>query len=576
MTIRYRYIKVLAMALLLGMASCGSDFLEQKPQGKLTDDQLNNTKGVEWLLTGAYALMNGNRDGTWGNYAAAPSQWVFGDLAGGDAHKGSEAGDQATLFDIERHTAIPVNEHLSAMWNNYYEGINRCNTTLRQLKLLQEGEGETFTEERATEIEAEAKMLRGHYYFFLWRVFKNIPYIDETVSTADAAQTPNDVDVLPFIEADFRFAADHLTNTPPNGDEGRVDGIAAKAYLGKLYLYQKKYEEALVLFKDVIADRPELETLPFLDNFNINTENGPEAIFSAQHAISPDGSGDNGNVGDMLSGLYGSAPVNCCGFFNPSFDLVNAFRVTEEGLPMLDGAFRNDPYVSDFGLTGDAQKNYEVDQSLAIDPRLDYTVGRRGVPYHDWGIMPGNDWMRDPAYHGPFVSYKRLLDQADFAGNTQSGGVYYVTGLDVIIIRLADVYLMAAECATETGDLPYARTLVNNVRKRADNLPRKQINGSDAAAYSVQPYPESAFGSKEDALKAIRFERRLELALEGHRFFDLVRWGIAREELESYSAFEGSLIGIYGGLSFSENDTVFPIPQDQIDRSGGALKQNPN
>ena len=564
------------MATVLLQGSCSSDFLEQNPQGKLADQQLNNPKAVEWLLTGAYGLMNGNRDGTWGNYAAAPSQWVFGDLAGGDAHKGSEAGDQATLSDIERHSAIPVNEHLSVMWNNYYEGINRCNTTLRQLKILQEGDGDTFSQARATEIEAEARMLRGHYYFFLWRVFKNIPYIDETVSAVDAAQTSNDVDVLPFIEADFRFAVDNLANTPPLGDIGRVNGIAAKAYLGKLYLYQHKYPEALVLFNDVIADRPDLETLPFLDNFNVNTENGPETIFSAQHAINPDGGGDNANVGDMLSGLYGTAPVNCCGFYNPSFDLVNAFRVTADGLPMLDGAFRTDPYVSDFGLTGNAQENYEVDQSLAIDPRLDYTVGRRGVPYHDWGVMPGNSWMRDPAYHGPFVSYKRLLDQADFAGNTQSGGVYYVTGLDVNIIRLADVYLMAAECAAEGGDLPTARTLVNKIRLRAQNLPTKEIDGSDAAAYNVQPYPESAFASKEDALTAIRFERRLELAWEGHRFFDLVRWGIAKEELESYSAFEGSLIAIYGGLTFTENNTIFPIPQDQIDRSGGNLQQNPN
>jgi len=571
-TMKIRYIIVVLAILVLG--SCDSDFLEQKPQGKLSDEQMNNTKAVEWLLTGAYGLMNGNRDGTWGNYAAAPSQWAFGDMAGGDAHKGSEAGDQATLFDIERHVAIPVNEHLSVMWNNYYEGINRCNTTLRQLKLVQESGGDIFTEQRATEIEAEAKMLRGHYYFFLWRVFKNIPYIDETVSTVEAAQTPNDVDVLPFIEADFKFAVDNLADTSPMNDVGRVNGIAAKAYLGKLYLYQKKFPEALALFNDVIAARPDIESLPFLDNFNINTENGPEAIFSAQHAINPDGGGDNANVGDMLSGLYGTAPANCCGFFNPSFDLVNSFRVTPDGLPMLDGSFRIDPYKSDFGLTGSEQQNYEVDQSLAIDPRLDYTVGRRGVPYHDWGIMPGNEWMRDPAYHGPFVAYKRMIDQADFPGNTQSGGTYYVTGLDVIIIRLADVYLMAAECAAETADLPYALTMVNKVRNRAANIPLKQIDGSDAAAYNVQPYPASAFGSKDDALNAIRFERRLELALEGHRFFDLVRWGIAKEELESYSAFEGSFIEIYGGLTFSEKNTIFPIPEDQIDRSGGNLKQN--
>ncbi len=568
-----RYYKYVAVVALLSLGACSEDFLNRNPQGQLTDDQVSNTKAVEWMLTGAYGLMNGNRDGTWGNYASAPSQWLFGEVAADNAHKGSELADQAVMFDIEMHNAISVNEHLSTMWNNYYEGITRCNATLRQLKVLQEsGSGGRFSDQRAAEIEAEARMLRGHYYFFLWRVFRNIPYVDETISTTDAARVPNNVDVLPMIEADFQFAVQNLSDAKPLGDAGRVDQIAAKAYLGKVYLYQKKYPEALVLFKEVIAARPNLETLPFQNNFDVNTENGPESIFAAQHAINPDGGGDNANVGDMLGGLYGSAPANCCGFFNPSFDLVNSFRVTSQGLPMLDGAFRTNPYKSDFGLSGAAKSNYAVDNTLAVDPRLDYTVGRRGVPYHDWGVMPGDGWLRDPAFGGPFVAYKHMIDQADFAGNTQSGGTNYVTSLNVNIIRLADVYLMAAECAAEAGDLAYALARVNNVRARAAKLPHKSVGGAPVAAYNVQPY--AAFTGKEHALDAIRFERRLELALEGHRFFDLVRWGIAKQVLEGYSTFEGSFIGAYGGLTFSEKNNYFPIPQDQIDRSGGALVQN--
>lgn len=565
--------KIVIAILLMGIfSSCGDDFLNRSPQGQLTDDQVNNMKGVEWTLTGAYGLMNGNRDGTWGAYGPAPSQWLFGEVAADNAHKGSELADQAVMFDIERHTAIPVNEHLSSMWNNYYEGIIRCNATLRSLQQVQSGSGDRFTDERASQIEAEARMLRGHYYFFLWRVFKNIPYIDETVSTTEAAQVPNNVDVLPKIEADFQFAIQNLTDEKPMGDVGRVDRIAAKSYLGKVYLYQKKYAEALTLFNEVIAAKPNLEGLPFLNNFNINTENGPEAIFTAQHAINPNGSGDNANVGDMLGGLYGSAPANCCGFFNPSIDLANSFRVTAAGLPMLDRSYRTNPYKSDFGLTGAAKTNYEVDRNLAVDTRLDYTIGRRGVPYKDWGVMPGDDWLRDPAFGGPFVAYKHMIDRADFPGNTQSGGVNYVTGLDVNIIRLADVYLMAAECAAETGDLAYALARVNNVRVRAANIPPKTVGGAAVAAYNIQPYP--AFPSKEYAMDAIRAERRIELALEGHRFFDLVRWGIAKETLESYSAFEGSIIAAYSGLTFSERNTYFPIPQEQIDRSGGSLVQN--
>lgn len=178
---------------VLFVSACGDSFLEQSPQGQLADEQINNTKGVEYLLTGAYGLMNGNISGSWGNYAAAPSQWLFGEVAADNAHKGSEPGDQATMLEIERHTPISVNGHLGTMWNNYYEGVIRCNSTLRALNKLQESgnSGEMFSAQRAKEIEAEAKMLRGHYYFFLWRVFKNIPYIDETLSTEEAANTPN-------------------------------------------------------------------------------------------------------------------------------------------------------------------------------------------------------------------------------------------------------------------------------------------------------------------------------------------------------------------------------------------------
>lgn len=575
MNTKYKIYKFFLLGILLIFSACSDSFLQQSPQGQLADDQINNTKGVEYLLIGAYGLMNGNPSGTWGNYAAAPSQWLFGEVAADNAHKGSEPGDQATMLEIERHAPISVNEHLEVMWNNYYEGVIRCNSTLRALKRLQESgnEREMFTEARATEIEAEAKMLRGHYYFFLWRVFKNIPYIDESLSTEEAAITPNDQDVLPMIESDFKFAVDNLKPQSPLGDVGRVNQIAAKAYLGKLYLYQEKFNEALNLFEEVIAERPDLTTLSFLDNFDVNTENGPESIFAAQHVINPNGSGDNANVGDMLSGLYGSAPANCCGFFQPSFDLVNSFRVDENGLPMLDRSYRNDPYVSDFGLSGSAKDNYKVDRSLAVDPRLDYTVGRRGVPYLDWGIMPGDGWIRDAASAGPFVAQKAMINVADFPGNTASGEPY-ITALNVNIIRLADVYLMAAESAARTGNLTRAGDLVNAVRERAAMIPHPEVDGEPAAAYDVKPYDEAAFSSESAAMDAIRMERRLELALEGHRFFDLVRWGIAKEVLESYSEFEGELLSLYRNLVFEDKNKYFPIPQSQIDRSGGALVQN--
>jgi len=569
------YIKTMACAALLATAgACGDSFLDRNPKGQMGEGQITSVVGVEGLLIGAYGVMNGNVSGTWGNYSSAPSQWVFGEVAADNAHKGSEKADQATLFEIEMHTALPINEHLAGMWRVYYEGISRCNNTLRVLEAVQSGSGEKFTAARATEVQAEARMLRAHYYFYLWRVFKNIPWIDETV-VADPASVPNDVDVLPKIEADLVFAEANLPTTKPmNGQVGRSDKIAAKAYLAKVYLYQKEYAKALPLFNQVIADRPPLETLLFEDNFDIKKENGPESIFAAQHAINPDGSGDNANMGDMLAGIHGTSPNGCCGFFNPSVDLVNAFKVDASGLPLAKTAYRTNPYLSG----NDPSFSVADIVNLRFDPRLDHTVGRWGVTYRDWGVFPQNAWLRAPAYHGPFVGQKHTIDLADFPGNTQAG-VTYVTGLNVNIIRLADVYLMAAECEAQTGNLARALTLVNAVRNRAATVARKKTaNGADAADYDVKPY--AAFADLTDAMDKIKTERRLELALEGHRFFDLVRWGDAKDVLEDYhNNFEGvaTVLNVdYAGFTFDPaKNAVFPIPQEQIDRTGSVLKQNP-
>jgi hypothetical protein len=565
-----RINSIILSAITLLFSACSSDFLDKTPQAELTIPQLETPDGVEGLLVGAYGLMNGNVNGTWGNYSSGPSQWLFGEVGADNAHKGSVNGDQPNMNQVELHDVSVSNDNTEIFWNRYYEGVARCNNTLRILKNVQANGGTKLPEARATQVEAEARMLRAHYYFFLRRAFVNVPYIDETVETKDAVTVPNEADIYPKIIEDLLFAIENLPPSWPEKEVGRATKLAAQAYLGKVYMYQGKPSQALPLFQAVIDAKPDLETMPFQDNFDVTKENGPETIFAAQHFINPDGSGDNANVGDMLGGFYGSAPVNCCGFYQPSFDLVNAFKVTAAGLPMLDNSYRTNPYKSDFGLSGDAKTNYAVDKTLAFDPRIDYTVGRRGVPYRDWGIMPGDAWIRDPAYAGPFVGVKHMVEQSQFSTQTVAGGAY-ITGLNVNIIRLADVYLMAAECQVDAGALGLAMGLVNKVRARAAKLPGKIVDGGPAAAYKVSQY--ASFPSPEYALNAIRFERRLELAMEGHRFYDLVRWGIAKQVIESYSGFEGTLLSAFSGITFDDKDTYFPIPQQQIDRSQGALVQ---
>ncbi|WP_129713713.1 RagB/SusD family nutrient uptake outer membrane protein [Pedobacter sp. SYP-B3415] len=564
---KLKYICVSLTCMFL--FSCSSDFLEKNPQAQLTPDQLTTQDGVEGLLIGAYGLLNGNVNGTYGNYGAAPSQWLFGEVTSDNAHKGSNNGDQPNMNLLEQHAPTSTNDNLLNLWERCYEGIKRCNNTLKILAALQGGAGK-FSDARAKEIQAEARILRGHYYFFLVRVFKNVPYISETTT---APLVPNNADIYPNIVADFQFGVDNLTAAKPLGQIGRVDKIAAQAYLGKVFLYQKKYAEALTQFNAVIAARPDIVTLPYTDNFDITKENGPEAVFSVQHAVGTDGTGgDNGNVGDILNFPYGNGlPITCCGFYQPTIDLVNAYRVDAAGLPLSTAAYRTNPYKSDFGLSAAQKASYTIDRSLAVDPRLDYTVGRRGVPFRDWGNMAGDTWIRDPSNGGPFVAYKNTIESSQISSGTGPGNTN-VTGLNVNIIRLADVYLMAAECQIESGDLGGALVRINKVRQRAANLAPKSVGGSAAAAYNVGQYP--AFASADAAREAVRRERRLELAMEGHRFYDLVRWGIAKQVLESYFAFEGGFFNYLQGITFEPRDEYFPLPQDQIDRSQGVLVQN--
>lgn len=567
---KLRYIAVAFSACMVIATSCKESFLDLTPQGQLVGSQLNSTDGVEQLLIGAYGMLNGNRSGTWGNYSSSPSQWILGEVTSDNAHKGSASDDITAINDLERFVSNSTNDQLEVLWNRCYEGILSCNGVLRALTTLQEGSGSKFETQRATEIEAETRLLRAHYYFFLRRAFVNVPYIDETVSTPDAAVTPNNIDVYANIEADLQFAMSNLPVAKPKGEIGRVNKMVAQAYLGKVLLYQNKHADALVLFEAVINAAGDLTAMPYENNFQTETEDGPEVVFAVKHAIG--GSVvDNANVGDMLGGYYGGAPVTCCGFYQPSIDLVNAFKVNADGLPYLDNSYRTNAYISDLQSPGD-KSSYVLDKTISFDPRLDYSVARRGVKFRDWGTMPGDGWIRDPAFGGPFLAQKHTINLSAFGTQTVAGQEN-VTGLDVNLIRLADVYLMAAECYIEGNNLPKALELTNKVRTRASKLaPKSADDNTNAANYKVGLY--TSFPDKAFAQNAVRFERRLELALEGHRFYDLVRWGIAKEVLESYSAFEGNYLPAYRNIVINPHNNYFPIPQTQIDRSSGSLKQN--
>ena len=234
---------------------------------------------------------------------------------------------------------------------------------------------------------------------------------------------------------------------------------------------------------------------------------------------------------------------------------------------------------NDQGLA--AADAFTPDGTTPLDPRLDWTVGRRGIPYLDWGPHTGSDWVRDQGYAGPYTPKKQVFQksqegQLTEVGNWTSGW----TANGYRLIRYADVLLLLAECEIETGNLGIARDLINQIRNRAANAAGfvKNPDGSNAANYVISQYPASGFpfDSKDNALKALRMERKLELGMEGHRYFDLQRWGIVQQELNRILTYERTeLPTLYqSATTVGPEDVNFPVPQAQIDLMGGRLVQN--
>jgi hypothetical protein len=446
--------------------------------------------------------------------------------------------------------------------------------------------GEDVTDADKKRIGGEARFLRGHYYFELKRGFNNTPYVDETIDYGTGIEkVPNDKDLWPMIEADMKFAYENLPATQDAA--GRVNKWAAGAYLAKVYMYQKKFTEAKALYDLIIAggqttNGKKYALVPkFQDAFKASNDNNSESVFAIQAAANT-GSVNNANPEFDLNWPYNTGPNgpgNCCSFFAPSFELGNSFRTDASGLPLLDGSYNTNgkELKTDMGLK--SSDPFTPDAG-PVDPRLDHSIGRRGIPYLDWIEHPGNDWIRNQSNAGPYTTKKYAYYRTDI-GSLQDNSSWTpgYTAINVNIIRYADVLLMAAEAEVEVGSLEKAREYVNLVRARAANPASfvKRTTGENAANYVIDTY-KTAWASKDAARTAVRFERKLELSGEGHRFFDLVRWGTAAAEINAYLTYESKrLSGALGGAQFTPNKNEYlPLPQGQVDLIGkDILVQNP-
>ena len=552
--------------------SCKDDFLEVTPTASITNAQLTSKAGLEGSVIGVYAMLHGR-----GGFYAGSTNWLWGSILGGDANKGTNSGDQAQVNEIQAYDPQTTNNTVYEKYFTCYEGIARVNSLLR---LLPDADP-TVEEEDKTRMEAEAKFLRGHYYFELKKIYNNAPYVDESVDYKEGIEdATNGSDLWPMIEADFTFAWDNLPET--QGAPGRANKWAAGAYLAKALLFQGKWAEAKALFDNVIANGKTAKgekygLVPLYgDLFRVANDNNKESVFSIQAAAAT-GTINNANPDFVLNFTYNGGPAGCCGFFQPSFELSNSFR-TAAGLPLLDGSYTAPANELKTDQLVPAATAFVPDTG-PIDPRLDHSVGRRGLPYLDHGLHPGVAWIRDQNYGGPYAPKKYIWTKAEEAsgGVDKSSWTPGYSAINVTIIRFADVLLMAAEAEVELGNLEKAREYVNMVRTRASNPAGFVMNGAAPAAnYVINTYA-TTWTDATVARNAVRFERKLELSGEGHRFFDLVRWGVAATTLNAYLAYERTKVSAspFLGASFEAGKAEYmPIPQVEMDILEG-LTQNP-
>lgn len=564
----------ITILLVLGLAgACKSEFLDIPPKGSLDQDVLATEKGINALLIGAYSMLDGVSSSF--GWEAASSNWVYGSIRGMEANKGTDSGDQPDVNPIQTFTETSTNPYLNVKWRSVYEAISRCNSAI--VVTNRSLEAGTITEEQATSFIKQARTLRGWYHFEAWRMWQQIPYVDENTIPDEVT---NQEDVSDKILADLREG----TTLPQNmGAVGRFNKTVSEVLLAKAMMQMKKdYAGALTLLTSARtgtkANGEAIGLAPtYGEIFDIENRNKIEAVYTVQYSVN-DGSGAaNAGQGEVLNFPYkggGGSPGGCCGFFNPTQEFVNSFR-TAGGLPLLDHSYNLQPVKNDQGLT--PAQPFTPDAG-PLDPRLDWTVGRRGIPYWDWGPHTGSDWVRDQTYSGPFNNKKQVYKKSQEGQYTEVGNwTSGWTANGYRMIRFADVLLLQAECMIETGDLAGALANINLIRNRAANPAGfvKNADGTNAANYVIAPY--TTLGTQENARNILRMERKLELGMEGHRYFDLQRWGIVVPELNRVLAYEKTMpwgTALYGNATVGPEDVTYPIPQRQIDLSKGGLVQN--
>jgi len=553
--------------------SC-DDFLdEHKPQATLSDDQVKSPENAEAMAISAYAIFTSAED-----INSSFSMWNF-DVRSDDAYKGGNGTSDGDVFhQLEvQQGVLTTNWNINDMWVRLYNSLSRVNSAIALLK--ETDDSYTMKGQRL----AEMKFLRAYGHFLLKRLYKNIPFVvNENLTYEEYNELSN---TQYTNDEGWQLIIDDLMeayNTLPEvqQDKGRPTRSAAAAFLAKVYLYKAYRQDDARSNQVTSIDQGDLEkviefTNPSLyanygleddihNNFRPEEEyeNGIESIWAIQY------SRNDGSTYGNLNWSYGLIPPNIpgatdggCDFYKPSQNLVNAYHTGADGLPLLDNFNEKD-----FNLAEDN-----------ADPRLFLTVGMPGLPYmfnRNYMMEETSIWSRSNGLYGYYVSLKQNVDPA-LIGSYLIKGSYWASSMNRIVFRYADVLLMRAEAYAQLGQTDQAINLVNQLRSRAASS--TQMISSYPNLYGVKMFISNYRGSysKDQAVKIVKMERRLEMGMESERFFDLVRWGDAATVLNKYYSEEIDHCAIYSAAHFTANkDEYLPIPFSQISASNGHYTQN--
>ncbi len=567
-------INILSAALVVcSLYSC-NDFLdEHTPQGTLSDDQVKSSENAEAMAVSAYAIFTTAED-----INSSFSMWNF-DVRSDDAYKGGSGTSDGDVFhQLEvQQGVLTTNWNINDMWVRLYNSLSRVNSAIALLNTCDDSYA--MKQQRL----AEMKFLRAYGHFLLKRLYKNIPFVVNENLTYDeynelSNRTYTNDEGWQLIINDLMEAYNTLPQT--QAEKGRPTKASAAAFLAKVYLYKAYRQDDANSNQVTEVNRQDLEkviefTNPALysnygleDDFHNNFrpeeqyENGKESLWAIQY------SRNDGSTYGNLNWSYGLIPPNIpgatdggCDFYKPSQNLVNAYRTGADGLPLLD-TFN--------------EKDYDKSNDNA-DPRLFLTIGIPGLPYmfnKNYMMEETSIWSRSNGLYGYNVTLKQNVDPA-LIDSYLIKGSYWASSMNRIVFRYADVLLERAEAYAQLGQTDQAITLVNQIRTRAAGS--TQMIGNYQSQYGVKMYITNYKGSysKEDAIKIVKMERRLEMGMESERFFDLVRWGDAATVLNKYYAEEIGHCAIYNGAHFTANkDEYLPIPFEQISASNGHYTQN--